>query len=183
MRPSVFCLVVLFALVAGGCSTVRVSQDYKPGTNFNMYRSYQWQKPAPSRSEDMRVQNPLLHERIQLAINAGLTGRGFFQGAPDFFVTYHYRIQTRIESDPYDTSVGFGYGRYHRYGGMAFGTGGTIRQYDVGILVIDFYDARNGALLWRGTGSEIVSGHPTPEKTTDFVNRLVSSILAQFPPY
>lgn len=178
---SVCCLVIL-TLLLGSCSTVRVNQDYRPGTNFQLYRSYQWQKPAPSKSEDMRVQNPLLHERLQLAINSGLNARGMFPGAPDFLVTYNYRIETRIQSDPYYSSVGYGYSRHYRYSGIGFATGGYVRQYDVGILVIDFYDARTGALIWRGTGSEIVSSNPTPQKTTEFVNRMVSSILAQFPP-
>lgn len=182
MKRLLVCCFAVFALVLAGCSTVRVNQDYRPGTNFSQYRSYQWQQPAPSRSEDMRVHNPLLDERFQQAINAGLAGRGLFPGAPDFLITYHYRIETRIESDPYTTSFGYGYGRHYRYSGVGFGTGGAIRQYDVGILVIDFYDAGNGSLIWRGTGSEVVSSNPTPEKTTEFVNRMVSSILAQYPP-
>ncbi|WP_136798676.1 MULTISPECIES: DUF4136 domain-containing protein [Desulfosediminicola] len=182
MKNMLVCCLAAFALLLGGCSTVRVNQDYKPGTNFSQYRSYHWQQPAASTSEDMRVQNPLLHERFQQAINAGLAGRGLFPGAPDFLVTYNYRIETRIQSEPYSTSVGYGYGRSYRYSGVAFGTGGMIRQYDVGILVIDFYDARTGALIWRGTGSEIVSSNPTPEKTTEFVNKMVSSILSQYPP-
>lgn len=183
MKTLLAYIIVLLVLLAGGCSRVQVSQDYRSGADFSRYRMYQWQTGEQPESADMRVSNPLLHERFQQAINGLLLSRGYYQGVPaDFLVGYSYRIQTRLESDPYDSRVGFGYGRYDRYGGVGFRTGGTVRQYDVGILVIDFSDARTGELIWRGTGSERVGTHSTPEDTTTYVNRMVYAILQQFPP-
>lgn len=177
-------LLVAFILLFSGCSKVQVSQDYKPGSNFAGYRQYQWKAMAPVSSEDARVANPLLHERFRQNIDQGLAQRGFAFGAPaDFLVNYTYSIQTRLESDYSGSSVGFGAGSHYRYSHIGFGTGVGVRQYDVGVLVIDIYDIPAGKLVWRGTGTEIVGTHSTPEETSAFVYRMVNAILAQFPPY
>ncbi len=174
-------ILVLFAL--NGCSRVQVSQDYRIGTNFFQYHTFQWKMSDFPTSNDIRVNNPLLQERFQQAIENRLTASGYvLQSRADFLVSYSYTIQTRLESEPYGTNVGFGFGRRYRYGEIGFGEGVSVSQYDVGVLVIDIYDALNGTLLWRGTGSEIVRTHSTPEDTTAFVYRMVDSILAQFPP-
>jgi hypothetical protein len=174
-------ILVLFTL--SSCSRVQVSQDYRIGTNFSQYHTFQWKTSDSPTSDDIRVNNPLLHERFRQAIENRLSASGYvLQSRADFLVNYSYSIQSRLESEPYGTNVGFGFGRQYRYGEIGFGNGVSVTQYDVGILAIDIYDALNGTLLWRGTGSEIVRTHSTPEETTAFVYRMVDSILAQFPP-
>lgn len=175
--------ITIVMLMITGCSTVQVSQDFRPGIDFSHYRTYQWKAIPEHSSEDLRLNNPLLHERFRQAIDKNLAVRGYTQQAPaDFLISYTYSIQTRLESEPYGTSIGFGYGRYYRYGELGFGNSFATRQYDVGILAIDLQDAVSGALIWRGVGSERVGMHSTPEDTTVFVTRLVDAVLAQFPP-
>lgn len=100
----------------------------------------------------------------------------------DFVVSYNYSIQTRLESEPFRPSVGFGFGRYYNYGAIGVGTDIGVSQYDVGVLVIDFSDARSGEPLWRGTGTQLATTHTTPEEASAFVYRMVDDVLAQFPP-
>lgn len=175
-------LLVLLLILLGGCSSVRVSQDYRPGVDFTRYASYGWMQ-SEAVSSDIRVNNPLLQERFYQAIGRELGVRGLVASAPpDMLVRFTYTITTRVESDPMSTSVGYGVGRNHRYGGIGIGTGVDIRQYDVGLLVIDLYDRVTGQLLWRGNGTETVKTHRSPEEVTAFVNRMVGSIMAQLPP-
>ena len=109
--------------------------------------------------------------------------KGFVQSQNnDFLVTYDFSIRTKIQSSPVSTGFGFGVGSYRRFGGIGFDTGTDIRQYDMAILVIDIYDNTSNTLIWRGTGSEIYGSHPSPEDNVAMVNRLVETILAQFPP-
>ena len=170
-------------LLLAGCSQVQVSQDYRPGLDFSRFRSYSWQSTPSPASSDIRINNPLLQERFRQAIDGTLTRRGYLQAAAaDFLVSYDYSIQTRIESEPIGTSIGVGYGRYYNYGAVGIGTDIGVRQYDVGVLVIDFTDARTGAPLWRGNATQLVTTHSTPEDTTAFVYRMVDSVLSQFPP-
>lgn len=174
-------LSLLFLLA--NCAKIPVSQDFRPGTDFTALNSYSWHKQYAPETSDVRATNPLLHERFRDAINRALYGKGITQGeTPDFLVSYSYSIKTIIESNPMDTHVGFGFGRYSRYGGVGFGSGTSVSQYDVGTLVIDFLDPHNGRLLWRGSGSDRLSLTPTPENNIAFANKLVTSILAQFPP-
>jgi hypothetical protein len=179
----IFVTVLGIMMLFAGCARVQVSQDYNTAANFTSYKSYGWKNIQVQNTTDIRVNNPLLHERFHRDIDQILTGKGFTQGTKaDLLVTYNYSITSRIESDQYGTDVGFGFGRRSHYGGVTFGSVNDIRQYDVGILVIDIYDAAGNTLLWRGTGSEIITIHSTPEAITDSVNRMVGEILAQFPP-
>jgi len=174
---------LIILLLLAGCSRVQVSQDYRPGLDFARLHSYRWQATSPASSTDIRINNPLLQERFRQAIDGTLTQRGYLQAAAaDFIVSYDYSIQTRIESEPLDTSFGLGYGRYYNYGAIGIGTNVGVRQYDVGVLVIDFFDGRTGEPLWRGTATQLVTTHSTPENTTAFVYRMVDTVLAQFPP-
>jgi hypothetical protein len=58
----------------------------------------------------------------------------------------------------------------------------TVQQYDEGTLVIDIANSANDRLLWRGWGSQRLRRNPSPEQTTERINRVVSQILGQFPP-
>lgn len=181
-RWSVLAIIAVF-LVLTGCSRVQVSQDYKAVRDFSRFSTYRWKAMVPAESEDIRVNNPLLQERFRQAIDGTLAVRGYVLASrADFLVSYDYSIQTRLESEPYGTSVGLGMGQYYRYGGVGIATGVGVRQYDVGVLVIDFFDGVTGEPVWRGTGTELVRTHSTPEETTAFVYRMVDAILAQFPP-
>lgn len=181
-KGAVVAIIAVFLLLSG-CASVRVSQDYRPGSDFTRYHTYSWQSMEVKRSENIQVNNPLMQERFRQAIDGTLAGRGYVKADPgDFQVSYEYSIQTRLESEPFNTGIGYGWGRYHHSGGIGISTNGGIRQYDVGVLAIDFFDGRTGQPLWRGTGSELVTTHSTPEENTAFAYRMVEAILAQFPP-
>lgn len=178
-------ILLFLLLVTAGCSTIEVGQDYRLGTNFSHYHTYGWKVMVPRHSANVQVNNPLLQERFRNAINQVLAARGFTFSAkhPDFLVSYDYSIATRLESFPDDSTVRYGYGRYYRYGGIGFQTVPDIQQYDVGTLVINIYNSPSGAMIWRGTGSQIVTTLSTPQESVAFAYRLVSKILAQFPPH
>ena len=173
----------LVLLLLSGCARVQVSQDYDTGMSFPELHSYSWKLPKISENADLRVSNPLLHQRLHRAIDRVLSEKGFVQDHnSDFLVTYRFFIRTKIQSTPVSTGFGFRFGRYYRYGDVGFNTWTDIRQYDLAVLVIDVYDNTSNTLLWRGTGSEIYGSQPTPEDNIAMVNSLVESILAQFPP-
>lgn len=129
------------------------------------------------------MNNPFLHDRFHTAIQRSLDNLGMHidQNA-DLRIGYTYAITSRLEPDDFDPDIGLGLGRRRHSAFIGFGTHTNLRQYDVGILVIDIYDASGTNLLWRGTGSRIVSYHLSPEETTVMVNEMVTSILAQYPP-
>lgn len=172
-------------LFLAGCSTVQVSQDYRAGLDFAGYHTYNWQAPEtePPKTGNVLLDNPLLHERFHQAIDRVMALRGYpRQESADFRVSYTFSTETRIESYPYGSHAGIGFGRWHRYGALDFGEYVDIEQYTVGILAINFADAASGKVIWRGLGSAKMDMHATPAETTAFVDKLVDAVLAQFPP-
>ena len=168
-----------------GCSGIEVSQDYDVAADFSNLKTFDWYLAEQKKTGDLRVDNPLLDSRIRKAVDRLLAQKGYqriSQGTPDFYVGYKYGIFTRIGSEPVSTGIGFGFGGSGSFGGIGIGTGGDVREYDEGMLVIDITDTKNGKLLWRGTGTRRVSRHSDPEKITKKVNENVEKILAQFPP-
>ncbi len=174
------CLVSVFLL---GCSAVQVSHDYVEGRAFVEFHYYDWKVDERVASGNVREDDPLLHRRLQSTIDRVLTEQGYqFSEEADFRVSYDFSISTKLESDPFSTSIGFGVGPRRHYGAFGIGTGADIRQYDVGILVIDFFDPQTNELIWRGRGSETIAVHMSPQQTTVMVDRMVRAIIAQFPP-
>lgn len=176
-------MVVLLLVILGGCSGVQVSHDYDPGADFRRLRTYALQDPVPEESRDYRETSPLLHKRIKRAITVELRQRGYRPAeAADFYVSYSYTRERQVESTPHSPFLLLDGGRAYRYSAVGVHYGTEIRQYDIGVLVIDIYDSRTDTLIWRGRGSQVDSRHVAPERLTEKVNEMVSQILSQFPP-
>ena len=178
-------LFILLIVAAGGCSGIKVSQDYDLGKVLPVMKTYQWKTTTQAQTGDVRVDNPLLDARIRKAVDRAFSEKGFQKvtaGTPDFEVGYQFSISKKIQSDDLRTGFGFGMGSYGRHGGVAISTGSTVTQYDQGLLVIDLTDVKSGDLLWRGNGTHRLPEHIDPEKTEKIVKEIVEKILAQFPP-
>jgi len=177
--------IVVALCVMMGCSGIRVAQDYDTQTRFDDLQSYRWATATQPESGDPRIDNPLRDTRIRAAVERVLAEKGFNRSQEEnwgFLIRYQYTLRQKIESTGTSSGIGFGYGRRGRYGGVAIGTGDSIRQYDEGTLVIDFQAAASGELLWRGTGIQRFRQYDDPAKTTSDINQLVEKILGQFPP-
>ncbi len=176
--------LMLMILSISACSSVKVSQDYDMDKPLPELKTYQWLTAAQAKTGDVRVDNPLLNERIRGAVDRVFAQKGFQQasaGPPDFLVAYQFTITQQIKSDDVRGGVGFGVGSYGRRGGVAISTGGTVTTYDEGLLVIDLTDSQ-GILLWRGRGTRYLPAHTNPEKSEKIYNEMVAKILEQFPP-
>ncbi|MBW1786909.1 MAG: DUF4136 domain-containing protein [Deltaproteobacteria bacterium] len=185
MKPyvPVFFLVMITAMAA--CSGLRVSQDYDPATEFSGLRTYDWHPDLEEPREDSRINSPFIDSRVRSAVDRVLSDKGYQRAADgniDLLVRYRFEIRSRIASDNVRTSVGFGSGGWGSWGGIGFSTGGGVREYDEGILVIDVLDFHGDTLLWRGTGTRPVSEHTGPDRSNREINEMVDKILAQFPP-
>lgn len=177
-------LIVLLIMAISACSSVQVSQDYDLGKPLPVLKTYRWQSAEQAKTGDVRVDNPLLNERIRRAVDRVLAQKGFEKaaaGTPDFKVAYQFSINQKIRSDDVNTGFGFGMGSRGGFGGIAIGTGSNVTQHDEGLLVIDLTDSQ-GTLLWRGTGTRYLPEHTNPEKAEKIYNELVEKILEQFPP-
>jgi hypothetical protein len=185
MNPNRF--AIAFALlVVIGCSGIQVNQDYDPATDFSGLRTYRWETPVQASTGDPRIDNPLQDARIRQAVDRNLHTKGYTLASDNapatFSVRYQYLLRQRIESDGTRGRVGFGIGSYGRHGGIAIGTGDSVREYDEGSLIIDFWDTDRNTLLWRGNGVHRYRTYNDPNKAKRDIDQLVEKILEQFPP-
>ena len=169
------------------CSSLTVQTDYDTHYDFSALKTYAWlEGEAPS--TDIRVNNSLIINRVVNAVNENLQSRGYRLAAPDkadFLVNWFGSIENRIRQETisnfyghlgYDTDA-WGYRGYWP---------GYIRsyafEYQQGTLIIDVADSRSKQLVWRGNGQDILEEQRTPEEITANINRIVTEILAGFPP-
>lgn len=170
-------LLVAFAVCA--CSSVQVKSDWDPEANFSALHTWKWQSATPVPTGNLRLDDPLVHKRIQAAIRGGLEARGYRQvleGKADFEVAYHVAIQQKLDAQTIYT----GYGPYRGWG--AGGTRTIVESYDVGSLVIDFIDPATNAVTWRGTAQTRLQDLRTPEEREKRVQEVVDEVLERFPP-
>lgn len=173
-------------LLATGCTSIRASQDYKQGITFSEMKTYGWKTVKQKATGDVRIDNPLIDQRIRTAVDKVLTAKGYSLSAsrPDVLVAYTYTIRPKINGSSGGPVIGFGFGMGGRRSavGISSGLGTDVEQVDEGQLVIDLSDGITGDLLWRGTSTSRVDTQATPEKTTTFFNSMVEKNLGQFPP-
>ena len=171
-------------MITSGCSRVQVSQDYRKTADFSKIHSWAWTSDVQAKTGDIRVDNPLMDERIRAAVAANLSAKGLRvapAGEADAQIRYNYQIRQKIRSDDTRGGIAVGYGASSR-GGIVFSTGSEVKSYDEGLLVIDFLRPEDSELLWRGNATFPVSDHLSPDNITDLINEAVEKTLAQFPP-
>lgn len=160
-NPAVFLSIVL--LVSGGAAK-QVSFD--AGADFSAYRSYAWREGTPAR-------NPSMQDRIEDFVDAQLASKGLARvdAEPGLYVTT-YVLPDEV-----------GLEELARRNALRFWSGATsVSPADVGAgtLVVDLVDARSGRVVWRGVGSETVTG--SFETMTRKVESAVKKMFRRYPP-
>jgi hypothetical protein len=188
MRATASVLLVVLAALVGACSSVRTRSDFDPGADFSAWRTYAWYPGGPPASGDLRLDNSLIHSRVEAAVDHTLGVRGFTQvrdRTPDFYVNFHLSTEQRLDvRDMNRVYFGGPHGRHWRgagWGGVGW-TETVVDQYEAGTLVIDLVDVSLRRLVWRGSGTRRLSTNPQPDRITRRVNEAVDEILSRFPP-
>jgi hypothetical protein len=169
----------VLALALAACSSVQVKSDWDPEANFAGLHTWAWQSATPVPTGNARLDDPLVHKRIQAAIRTALDGRGYRQVmevTPDFEVAYHVAINRKLDAQTIYT----GYGPYRGWG--MGGTRTIVDEYEVGTLLIDVVSPATKAVIWRGTAQSRLQDLRTPEEREKRAQEVVDQVLAKFPP-
>jgi hypothetical protein len=165
----VYCLGLLAILaVSVGAFAQDVKTDYDHHVDFSKYRTYYWQR--------IKTTDPLWQSRIQNAVDQALQAKGWqrVDNGGEVAVT---AVGSARNQQEYQTF-------YDGLGGWRWGSfGETTTQavnYQVGTLVLDFYDSGKKQLVWRGTASDTLSNNP--EKNEKKLDKTVDKMLEHFPP-
>jgi hypothetical protein len=159
------------ALLAAGCATIEVHQQYDDGKDFAPYRTFALVPRAEmtERFGESRL-SPAVQQRIEDALAHELPARGLAvaTAAPaDLAVAYFAGRRQGVDE--------MTYGQTYAWSGASGAQATDIhKELEEGWLVVDLVDVKTGKLVWRGRGqAELKSGVVEP---------VVKAILAQYPP-
>jgi len=165
---------LLLSMVA--CSSMKIATDYSETTDFKQFGTFKY----VDSDQNLAATHNLQHQRVVEAVKREMTSEGYAEVAtnPHVFVTYFAGIDKQVVLH----STGMAHGRgggWHR--GTTMATSTTSSQtIHTGTLVIDIWDARGDALVWRGQVSDVLTGNP--DKTADSIKRGVNKVFQKYPP-
>jgi hypothetical protein len=161
----------LAMMIANVTFAQNVKTDYSKSTDFGQYKTFMWIK-------EPKTTNPLMRQRVIDDVNSALTARGLqlVTSNADLGIAAHAATKDeRTLNTFYD-----GFGGGWRWGGGLGSATTTVNTYQVGTLVLDIFDARTKAAIWRGTSSKTLSDNP--RENADSLNKAVVKMFKNFPP-
>lgn len=174
--------VSLLLLLGAGCSAVNVrTEELVPGALAEV-RSYTWRVPTTATSRGgvtvLPAEDPVLFHALELAVAAELSRRGL------------HRVDAATAEVIVAPRASYQIGTEHTDG---YFLSAEARQYEDGLLEIEFVDARTEQVLWRGSGRnrlrDIARGSgpvrpdmvPLDEPRNWRVDENVKAMFAKFP--
>ena len=171
-------IVIILLVGISGCSpAIRSYYDYDKQDNIGQYRSFSWQVE----NQNPEKGNPLYYselndKRIKSAVNDLLRVKGYILADKDAELMLHYHIvmeeRSMLAPDPY----GYMYGDYFMR------PRADVFNYKEGTLILDFMNAKNNNLVWRGWVVAAMEVVLYDTKDTDaLIRSAVTKILQNLP--
>lgn len=172
--------ILVLALAAFGCSTMKIGFDYDRQSDFSKYKTYQ----ISAESYKLGIMQ-LNQDRVIKALDDGMVAKGFTKAENADIIVDVNIAGKEVQTATATTSGGYGGGyRYRGYGyGGGFST--THINYDTsteGTMVISFVDASVEKIVWQGTGTKTLVENMSAEKREKNINYAVETILKNYPP-
>lgn len=173
---STFLLAVLFIT---GCATKnKVTQDFKPGTDFRSYKTFNWH----NFSSDISTSNQIA---IQREVEQQLSQQGFqlvpATGAADLVLDLTIIKQLASASN---TGVGLSIGLpIGRSGSIGLGTSKLLGNDDkyAALIILDITAQATNQVLWRGSAEDVPLDHFSLRNEVK-LNGVLTNLIKQFPP-
>jgi predicted Rdx family selenoprotein len=154
--------------------------------------TYAWAPSGQAGSGDPRVDNDIVRERIQTAVDTNLAAKGYRQadaGSAQLLVQYHIGLQNKTDTQVNTMGGGMGpgmaCGRRGCIGGYGWGMYGAPMDIDVshidyteGTLMLDLVDRASGKLAWRATSQKRLDQKDADQAG---VNAIVGDMVKSLP--
>ena len=173
-----FAIATALSLVGAAVFAQDVKTDYDKSADFGAIKTF-------SVKIGTSWNNQISEKRVTAEVEQTLTEKGWTKNDanPDALVLLHGATEKQKSLNTFYSGTG-GYGRYgYRGWGGGMGTGTattTTSEYLVGTLVVDIFDAKSKALLFRGTASDEISDKP--EKNIKKLGKVTDKMFKDFPP-
>ena len=171
-------------LALSACSTLKINTDFDPAVSFNQFKTFAWVE-AKATDEGYHLDG-LLDQRVRDAVDNQMAGKGLTKASveeADLLVNYLTKVDKKINVDTFNNNFG-----YNPYYGPGWGWGGsmqtqtTVREYEVGTLIIDLVDNKTDKLVWRGSVADTIRDHNTPQERVEIINNAIGQVMSAFPP-
>lgn len=182
-------LIALLLLVSACGSGVSVTSDYDKAADFSKYETFAYYGWA-DKSDELLTQFD--KDRFESAFGNEFANRGWTinQTSGDAIVSLYLVVDQKTSYDSYTNHYNTGmYGGMYRGGygyaggyGMGMGnstTTTTQRDYEVGSLIVDVFDAETKKQIWQGIGKKTISENKS--KREERINEAVAKIMKAFP--
>ena len=169
-RTASIALVTL--LLLAGSLAQEINTDYDRNADFSHYKTFSFEK--------VETKDPLWVDRVRAAVGGELTAKGLTQVASDgdiVIIAIGMTTDRQTLDTFYDTYPG-GWG--WRWGSGYGDVTTTTETYTVGTLVVDLFERKTRALLWRGSVSNTLSNSST-NNIKNF-DKSVKKLFRGFPP-
>lgn len=164
-------------LLLNACSVLKVNVDYDSSYDFENKKTY------TVVASDREGVNTLISDRIANAIKNSLNTKAYTNEAQkdaDLIFVFHANVKNKTDIEMDYQTIGFG-GFGMGFGGNVIATP-TTYNYTEGKLIIDALNPKTKKIVWRGVASDELSESSTPQEKTTYINRVVSTMMAKFPP-
>jgi hypothetical protein len=170
-----FAIAAALSFVGAAAFAQDVKTDFDKSANFGAIKTF-------SVKIGTSWNNQISEKRISDEIAQTLTEKGWKQvdANPDALVLLHGATEKQKNLNTFYSGMGgYGYRGWGGMGGMGSATT-TVSEYLVGTLVVDIFDAKSKALMFRGTASDEISDKP--EKNIKKVEKASQKMFKDFPP-
>ena len=145
----------LLLFTATAASADQLKSDYDHGVDFSKYHTYSW--------GTVIADNPFYVDRIKNDVNESLQAKGWklVPSGGDAIIFAHDRVHNEQQLETTYMGMGgwgggWGWGGWGGMGGMGDVSTDTV-DVRVGRMVVDIFDSKSKALLWRGSATEDLS--------------------------
>jgi hypothetical protein len=171
MKTKILAMIALGVTMCAPVLAQQVYADYNHSKDFTQYHTYAWGQGA----NPNQIANSFLAQQAQADVNSQLQGKGLTvvqeSQNPDLIVIGSGGLKQQTSYNAWGT------------GGWRFGGGmGSITPQTnvIGTLIIDIYDAKAKALVWRGMASDTLN-ESNSNKNNQIVTKAVVKMFKQYP--
>jgi len=179
MKVHSIIIIIIFSLALMQCApSIKAGYDYDTEVEFSRYKTYDYL----THPENTQM-SELVLKRVKQAIARELTPKGLTQVAenPDVQIAIHTNVRSKVQLSTW----GYSYSPYVVYWSSYgyFGTYGLeVREYQKGTLIVDFIDAQEKQMIWRGVAEGSLPDIPRSEQIEKIVNKAVKAMMKNYPP-
>lgn len=184
MRKPLFAAVLSSLFVLMSCApAIYVSEDYDRRADFAAFKTFDWMSAPEEMPKSARAaleQSPFLGRRIKDITDRILASKGLNLATqnPDILINYYVTFKERYDIN----SWGYYYGPYWAYRWPYLGPM-DLYSYQEGTLVLDFVEAKNKELIWRGVADRAFYAYANyPNISEQDLDKILTKLLAQYPP-